>query len=170
MKEETNMRIKKILPWIMAVLIVAGGIIWYIGTHNGDGGNQPYEPPYPAPNPHEGLFESEYGTMEFNGDGSSIKINFNATLAQLAGLPEGPQEGTYRFLSGDLPPNGSVEVRYDTAHELEITIGQTRAVLKIGEASADGKSATVGIGTVKEDRIPLVFNDGKNFTVEFINK
>jgi hypothetical protein len=43
-------------------------------------------------------------------------------------------------------------------------------VLKIGEASADGKSATVGIGTVKEDRIPLVFNDGRNFTVEFINK
>ena len=56
-----------------------------------------------------------------------------------------------------LPPHGSVSVRYDTAHEMKLTVGGKSVVLKLGVPSADGKSFQVGIDTVTPERIPLVF-------------
>ncbi len=133
--------------------------------------NIPYEPDTPAPDPHIGIFDSEYGTMMFNGDGESIVIDFNKELADMTGLPAGETEGKYVFLSGDLPPHGSVDVRYDVAHELEITINGKAVVLELGIASEDGKSAQSGVDTVTENRIPVLLNkDGKMMTVSFEKK
>ncbi|MBQ1340926.1 MAG: hypothetical protein IIY33_00445 [Erysipelotrichaceae bacterium] len=133
--------------------------------------NIPYEPNTPAPDPHIGIFDSDYGTMMFNGDGESIVIDFSKELAEMTGLPEGETEGKYVFLSGDLPPHGSVDVRYDVAHELEITVNDKKIVLELGIASRDGKSAQSGVDTVTENRIPvLLHKDGKMMTVIFEKK
>ena len=59
-------------------------------------------------------------------------------LAKLTGLPQGEHKATYVFLSGELPPNGSVPVRYDVAHELRISVGMRSAVIEMGLAAADG--------------------------------
>ncbi|MBQ6559851.1 MAG: hypothetical protein IJL85_03375 [Erysipelotrichaceae bacterium] len=134
----------------------------------GDGGNKPYEPDTPAPDPHNGTFVSEHGTMTFNGDGKSVIISFDEELSKLTSLPSGEQAGTYVFLSGDLPPNGSVDVRYDVAHELQIAIGEETVVLNVGIASEDGSTATVGVDMVTPDRIPLLFReDNRNFSIIF---
>lgn len=119
--------------------------------------NSPYVPDKPAPAAHDGTFVSEHGTMRFNGDGKSVVICFDSFLAGLTALPEGEQAASYDFLSGDLPPHGSVSVRYDTAHELKLTVGEKSVVLKLGVPSADGKSFQVGVDTVTPERIPLVF-------------
>ena len=106
--------------------------------------------------------------MVFNGDGESVTIAFDSKLAELTGLPEGETEATYVFLSGDLPPHGSIDVRYDIAHELQINAGDTSVVIDLGDAAEDGSTATVGVGTVTEERIPLLFRiDGKSVTVAF---
>ena len=86
--------------------------------------NYPYEPDTPAPAPHEGTFVSDYGTMTFNGDGESVTIDFNEDLAQRLGLPAGEQEATYVFLTGDLPPHGYIDIRYDVAMNFELTVGK----------------------------------------------
>lgn len=50
------------------------------------------------PENHVGVFSSEYGTMEFNGDGTSVAFEFSKEFADAAGCPEEKQEGTYAFL------------------------------------------------------------------------
>ena len=138
------------------------------GVTGSNPGNMPYEPDTPAPAAHEGVFVSEHGSMQFNGDGTTVLTDFDAVLSELTGLPEGAQTGTYVFLSGDLPPHGSMPVRYDTAHELQIDIGDQSAVVDMGIAAADGKSAQAGVDTVTPDRIPMLFYaDGKSFDVIF---
>ena len=130
--------------------------------------NMPYEPDTPAPAAHDGTFVSEHGSLRFNGDGTSIETDFDAALSDLTGLPEGAQTGTYVFLSGNLPPHGSMPVRYDTAHELQITVGELSAVIDMGIASEDGKSAQVGVDTVTPEEIPMLFReDGRSFHVMF---
>ncbi|MBQ2658944.1 MAG: hypothetical protein IJF87_10310 [Erysipelotrichaceae bacterium] len=130
--------------------------------------NYPYEPDTPAPDPHDGTFVSQHGTMTFNGDGESLVFNFDEELAGLAGLPAGEQNGTYVFLSGDLPPHGSVDVRYDIAHEWRISLGDTSVVIDLGLASKDGSTAQVGVDMVTDTRIPMLFQkDGKFFSVIF---
>ena len=130
--------------------------------------NYPYEPDTPAPAAHEGTFTSEHGTMTFPGDEQTVVIDFDEELAELTGLPAGEQEGTYVFLSGDLPPHGSFPVRYDTAHELQITVGETSAVIDVGIAAPDGSTGQVGVGVVTPERIPMLFLvDGKFFDVAF---
>lgn len=130
--------------------------------------NYPYEPDTPAPDPHDGTFVSQHGKMTFNGDGESLVFNFDEELAELAGLPVGEQTGTYVFLSGNLPPHGSIDVRYDIAHEWQISLDDTSVVIDLGEASADGSTASVGINTVTDTRIPLLFKkNGKFFNVIF---
>ncbi len=129
--------------------------------------NIPYEPDTPEPAPHDGLFVSEHGTMTFSGDGESIVIDFNKELAALVGLPAGEQEGTYVFLSGDLPPHGSMPSRYDVAHELRITVGEQSSVIAIGIASEDGKTAVSGTGIVTPARIPMLFRGDRSFSVVF---
>ena len=121
--------------------------------------NYPYEPDTPAPAAHDGVFVSEHGSMRFNGDGESVVIDFDPYLAELTGLPEGEQEGTYVFLSGDLPPFGSMPVRYDTAHEFALTVGEASVVIDAGIASEDGRTAQVGVDVVTPERIPLLFRD-----------
>ncbi len=138
-------------------------------------GNYPYEPDTPAPAPHNGVFISDYGMMTFNGDGESITVRVGPELAELWGIAEGEYEGKYVFLSGDLPPNGSVPVRYDAAHELQLDLNtgsQTFSrVFDCGIASDDGSTATVGVDIITEDMIPLLFTEeGLFFDIEFIKE
>ena len=147
---------------LAAVLLIACGC-----TPHGNG-NAPYEPDTPAPEPHAGIFTSEHGTMEFSGDGESIVIDFDEELSRLSGLPAGRQEGTYVFCSGNLPPHGSVPVRYDTAHELKIDVSGVSAVIVMGTVNTDG-TASVGVNTVTPERIPMLFStDGENLCIEFL--
>ncbi len=109
--------------------------------------------------------------MRFNGDGTSVETDFDAVLAALTGLPDGTQTGSYVFLSGDLPPHGSMPVRYDTAHELQIAVGDRSAVIDMGIASEDGKTAQVGVDIVTPERIPMLFReDGRTFDVMFVKE
>ena len=86
----------------------------------------------------------------------------------MTGLPEGEHTGTYVFLSGDLPPHGSIPVRYDTAHELRITVDGKSAVIDMGIAAEDGKSGQVGVNVVTPERIPMLFHqDGQFFHIQF---
>lgn len=132
--------------------------------------NLPYEPDTPAPPPHDGVFVSELGTLTFNGDGKSVTVDFSPELAVLTGVPEGSQEGRYEFVQ-KLPPYGSVDVRYDTAHELELFLGAEdeplRVSLELGYASEDGATYTIYIGAVTEDTIPLVLKGDKYKTLLF---
>lgn len=158
---------KWIIIGLLAVFLLAAGGIRFFSR--GDGGNYPYVPDRPAPAPHSGLFVSDWGTMEFNGDDTSIVIDFNAELAELSGLPEGRHEGTYAFLSGNLPPNGSFEIRYDAAHEMRITVGDTVSVIEMAVVSPDGKTGQSGIDTVTPERIPMMFSaDGKFVGTVFV--
>ncbi len=163
---------KKLLKFLALVLILAAlvcGVLAYLNYRERTFlDNYPYEPYTPAPDPHDGTFVSEHGTMVFNGDGESVTIAFDSKLSELTGLPQGETEATYVFLSGDLPPHGSIDVRYDIAHELQINAGDTSVVIDLGDAAEDGSTATVGVGTVTEERIPLLFRiDGKSVTVAF---
>ena len=120
--------------------------------------NYPYEPDTPTPAAHDGTFVSDHGSMVFNGDGESIVIDFDKELSELTGLPEGSQKGKYAFLSGNLPPHGSMPVRYDIAHELEITVAGQSAVVDMGIAAEDGKSGQVGVNVVRAERVPMLFS------------
>lgn len=158
---------KKILGFLLCLMIVLS----VAGCKPVKPDNIPYEPNTPAPDPHTGTFESECGTLTFNGNGKTIVCDLNREFADLTGLPEGKNEGNYVFLSGDLPPNGSVEVRYDVAHELEITVNDSRIVLELGIASRDGSSAQAGVDVVTANRIPILLKkDGKMVTVTFVKK
>ena len=138
-------------------------------------GNQPLEPEGPVPAPHDGVFVSEQGRLIFNGDGTSIEVKLQGKAAELFEVEEGSYEGTYVFLSGDLPPNGSFPIRYDAAHELKIDLsvnGETVSrIFDLGIASADGKSGSVGLNTVSEEKIPLLFSDGDHvFDLIFVKE
>ncbi len=137
--------------------------------------NYPLEPDGPAPDPHDGVYVSEYGSLIFNGDNESITVQIGKELTQLFELEEGEYEGSYVFLSGNLPPHGSFPIRYDAAHELQIDLDnngtQYSKVFDIGVASEDGKSGTVGLNTVSPERIPFLFNDeGVFLTVLFVKE
>ena len=153
------------------LIVVFLAVVLTAGCQPNKPDNIPYEPDTPAPDPHTGVFASEYGTMTFNGDGESIVCNFSKEFAALTGLPSEETEGKYVFLSGDLPPHGSVAVRFDVAHELEITVNDAKVVLDLGIASRDGSTAQSGVDTVTENRIPILLKkDGKNITVTFEKK
>ncbi len=148
---------------LMALSILCGGC-----SGGGNPGNAPYEPDTPAPPPHDGVFTSVHGSLRFNGDGESVALSIDADLAGLTGLPEGEHEGKYVFLSGELPPNGSVPVRYDAAHRLRLTVEGQTAVVELGIAAEDGSSARAGVNTVTPERIPMLFlADGRSFSIIF---
>ena len=156
----------KMIPLFLAVLLLCTGC--FSGARPD---NIPYEPDTPAPAAHEGVFTSEHGSMRFNGDGESVVIDFDRELAALTGLPEGEHTGTYVFLSGNLPPHGSMPVRYDIAHELRITVGEQSAVIDIGLAAADGKTGQVGVNVVTPERIPMLFHEnGQFFHIAFLKE
>lgn len=79
------------------------------------GRNQPPDPGTPEPPAHDGVFISEYGTMTFHGDGESITFDFVPEMAEITGLPEGEQNGTYVFLF----QHG--QWRYDKAERFRIS-------------------------------------------------
>ena len=141
--------IKSIVALVLSVILLTGCV--------GAGSpNMPYEPDTPAPDPHNGVFVSDHGTMEFNGDDKTVIADFDSELADLLGLPEGKQELTYAFLSGPLPPGGSVEVRYDVAHELRLSTADASVVVDMALVHEDG-SVTLGVDTVTPERIPMFF-------------
>ncbi len=72
----------------------------------------------PSPPKLSGIFSSEYGTLEFNGDGRSIKVQINDEFAKQSGLPAGQSEGIYVFLFHN------EEYRYDKAEYFRIMIGE----------------------------------------------
>ena len=152
---------KKVHLLLIMVLLVCAGCSHVVPNPNP--GNYPYEPDTPAPAAHEGVFESEHGTMTFSGNGKSVIINFDAELAKLTGLSKGEQKGSYVFLSGNLPPNGSFPVRYDIAHEMQLKVGIKSVGIDMGLASEDGKSGQVGVNIVTPDRIPMLFDEGGKF-------
>ena len=132
--------------------------------------NIPYEPDTSPPPPLTGAFSSPGGTMRFNGDGRSVALDLESDFAARTGLPEGHSEAEYEFIQ-DLPPHGHVPVRYDTAHNMDITIGEGEGrilvSLDIGFASDDGAAATVFIGAVTEEAIPILLTDEGYETVLF---
>ena len=117
--------------------------------------NYPYEPDTPAPAPHEGVFVSDHGTMTFNGDGVSVLLDFDEDLARRLGLPAGDQTAAYEFRSGNLPPHGYVDVRYDAAMTFWLTVGRGDAavtvMIDVGQYK-DGHFYT-GTNCVTSDRI-----------------
>ena len=130
---------------------------------NENPGNYPYEPDTPAPAAHDGLFVSEHGSLRFSGDGKNVTIDFDEAFSGWTGLLQGEQTGIYVFLSGNLPPNGSFPVRYDIAHEMELTIGEKSVVIDMGIASEDGKTGHVGVNVVTPERIPMLFSGEDGF-------
>ena len=78
--------------------------------------DMPPDSSLPEPDPHDGVFTSEYGTMTFNGDGESVTVDFSRELAEAAGLPGGEQSGTYVFLF----QHG--QWRYDKAERFRIAV------------------------------------------------
>ena len=114
--------------WLTALLLAALCAGLAIGTggcgERGDNGNRPYEPDTPAPAPHEGTFVSDHGTMTFNGDGKTVVLDLDEDLAGRLGLPAGQQQAAYEFRSGNLPPHGYVDVRYDVAMTFWLTVGE----------------------------------------------
>ena len=158
------MKKMSVLLWLTAFVFLCCGC----GVSGSRLDNAPYEPDTPVPAAHEGTFTSDHGKMIFSGDGEHIEIDFDKTLSELTGLPEELTESEYIFLSGDLPPHGSMPVRYDTAHEMQITAGEHTAVIEMGIAAEDGKTAQAGIGTVTSERIPMLFTEnGVMFTIVF---
>ena len=166
-------KVRVIAVAVLLLAVIAAACI-YISSK--DSTNRPYEPDGPAPEAHNGLYVSEHGSMTFSGNGSDVVFDFDEYLSELTGLPSGEREGQYTFMSGDLPETKSTEVRYDVAHELVITLkgeGEEKvtAVIGLGIASADGKSAQSGTGTVTQERIPMLFLlDGKSVSVVFERK
>ncbi len=160
---------RSVIVTIVAVTVLTVGVMVIFDPFHLIHINRPYEPDKPVPQNHEGTFVNEHGFMKFKGDGKTVVIGFDDELAALTGLPADSHIASYRFLSGDLPPHGSVEVRYDNAHELEITVEGTTVVLELGIAEEDGSKARSGVDTVTEDMIPLLF-EGENgfFTIIFI--
>lgn len=151
----------------LAALLLCGGCHAQVPQPE----NRPWEPDTPVPAAHDGVFRSDHGTMRFDGDGESVEIDFDAELAALARLPKGARKGTYEFRSGELPPHGSLPVRYDVAHELRISTGWRSSVVQLGLAQEDGKSYRSGTGTVTGTRIPLVFSvDGRFRTILFLKE
>ena len=149
--------------WAAAILAALCGCI-------GKPDNPPYEPDTSPPPPLKGSFASAGGTMTFNGDEHSVVLDLTPDFAARTGLPEGHSEGTYAFIQ-DLPPHGHVPVRYDTAHNLDITVGEGEkrifVSLDIGITAEDGSAASVFIGAVTEESIPILLTDDGYETVLF---
>ena len=160
---------KNIKRIILAAAVLLAAVIFYVLFVRSprDNGNYPAVPDTPAPAPHSGRFVSDHGSLEFNGDGSTVIIDLDPELAELSGLPEGKQEGTYTFLSGNLPPHGSFDIRYDAAHEIRLTVGDISAVIDLGIVT-EGGTVQKYLQMVTPESIPMVlYKDGKPAAVVF---
>lgn len=129
--------------------------------------NYPYEPPTPAPAPHEGVFASEHGTMTFNGDGTTVQIDFDDYLAELTGLPAGEQDASYEFTTDDLPPHGYVDTRYDAADLIWLTVGENDPVM-INVGKYEDGTFSSGVNCTTADRITFIFYGEEWVAVDFL--
>ena len=136
--------------------------------------NIPYEPDTPAPAPHEGTFVSPHGTMEFNGDGETVLLDFDGDLAQRLGLPTGEQAASYAFRSGNLPPHGYVDIRYDAAMTFWLTVGEgdDAVTVMVNAGKYEDGHFYTGTNCITADRITLFVDrtdgDGDWEPVDFV--
>ena len=142
------MKLGKTILCLLLVLILLAGCQIYDGPPN--------DPETPEPPAHSGVFTNEHGTMTFAGDGKSVTLELDETLAELIGLPAGTHEATYQFMA-NTPPH-VYEYRYDMANELHI--------------SAAGQNVTlnVSLSHVTETQIPIhvVDQNGKLVDLLFV--
>lgn len=103
---------KRLLPILLAALFLLVSLL----------SCSPNDPPplsdTPEPDPLNGVFVSEYGTLTFNGDGESVTFELSDELAAAASLPVGKTEGVYVFLF-----RHSLW-RYDTAEGFRLSVGE----------------------------------------------
>ena len=166
---------KRLAKAAVSALLLTGLLLCACGCGRlPDGGNRPYEPDTPEPSPHSGVFISEHGSMTFNGDGKTVRLDFDEDLAGRLGLPAGKQEAVYEFRSGNLPPHGYIPVRYDTAMTFWITLGDggdaLTVMVEVGEYK-DGKYYT-GTNCTEADRITFFTDkpEGGREPVDFRKK
>ena len=126
---------KKLLCILLSLLTLAllAGCQIYDGPPN--------DPETPEPPAHSGVFRCEHGAMTFSGDGKTVALELDETLAELMGLPAGTHEASYQFMA-NTPPH-VYEYRYDRANELHISV--------------EGQNVTlnVSLSHVTETQIPI---------------
>ena len=130
------------LAVVMLAAVLTGCFRIYDGPPKDDG--------TPEPPAHSGLFESEYGTMCFSGDGRTVTLDLGAEMAALTGLPEGKSDAEYMFMA-NTPPH-TYEYRYDRANEFRITADGVTVLLYNRMGVTDGET------------ISLYFVDGDSVT------
>lgn len=96
---------KKAFLVLLALCLMLGGCAGYDGPPEGNG---------PEPPALDGRFACDYGSLTFNGDGSTVTVEVSEALAQAEGMEPGTYEGTYVFTFR----NGSCP--YDRAEALEL--------------------------------------------------
>lgn len=154
---------KKLVLIILSICLFA-----FTGCGATDSSNLPYEPSSEPPALHDGVFSSKYGTMTFYGDGKDVKLDLSEDFARMVNntLPSGTSFGTYSFVS-DLPPAGWTSVRYDTAHNLQLSVSADNdsyvSILNLGYPSDDGKTYSIYVDAVTEDKIPIVIDNNNSF-------
>jgi len=71
----------------------------------------------PAPADLDGVYAGDWGQMEFNGDGKTVRLLVKEGMTGPGGLASGTYDGTYVFLF-----DGKM-YRYDKADEFRLMIG-----------------------------------------------
>ena len=108
----------------------------------------------PEPDPHNGVFTSEYGTMTFNGDGESITFDFTSEFAESTGLPGGEQNGSYVFLFQHK------QWRYDKAERFRIAVSDVSYDFINDFTVTDGN--TIALQSPLNGEETILFMKGEN--------
>ena len=103
----------------------------------------------PAPADLDGVYAGDWGNMEFNGDGSTVRLYVAEGKTGPGGLASGTYEGTYVFLF-----DGKM-YRYDKADEFRLMIG--------GETYRFSNS----VGKTSEDQIVIRPREGTEGEIVF---
>ena len=94
------------------LLLLLSFLICACGSNDG-----PPKTDTPEPPALNGVYASEAGTFEFNGDGKTVIIDISQEMAEKTELPEGKTSAQYVFLFH------SGSYRYDKAEYFRIIIG-----------------------------------------------
>ncbi len=139
------------------------------GCKQPDHYNYPVLPDTPEPAPLTGTFVSEHGSLTFNGDAKSVIVDIDEVFSQATGVPVGEFEGEYIFFQA-LPPHGHVDVRYDAGYGFDVFVNDDTYSMDIGYASEDGKTGSVYLGIVEENKIPIMIRLDDKFTTVLFEK